>query len=658
MGIMVINFAGGFANNIYNFCMGYALAKELNYSIVFDITNIICGYRLDYFDIPDYKKIVHHWHGSVQAIDKGMEIWPYSCMPFNYISQKEYASIEDAVKLNNYGSNLAVADWHSLFDRYRYWWKYKDEIIAMFRLRDETDHPNIMAFRESIKNRVSVGVHLRRCGVDTVSYNIDVTDDYYRSAVVYFRRLFGSKALFCVFSDDIRYAMSVLGDSEDIRYIHFLGYEDADFEEFICLSLCDHRILNNNSTFSSAAEMINENLDKISIYQGDLNESLSIRKQLRVITLYIKLFFSKKREDKIRRIALRDRRRHEVPFGRRKIDLYRNRYEYSEKKYSTKRVSDIMQVEDTIDNAEKILGCIQRCELDFPLVDLQTEKQLRYKKFVALYLAKDYQSALSLGDNIWADYRDCEEFLHLYADLLIRFGYKKESQGLLRNSTSDKNIGLSEARSKTTFILDIGLATSCADYCFGMVELGSCLSKFGFNTYVIEHPRDDFNRAYIKEDQDFRNYLGVNMGFKCYEYCDDVLNRILKEIASELVVIVSRNPRLFDDKKKDENIKYVFFDFSDEFDPERCFFDNTILGEAQIMLNFADYVLTRHPENYRSILGHERSIISYKNENYEMPFYEIDGRYKHFCAHRMSERTMNIANALINTFKKCNPISD
>ena len=62
----------------------------------------------------------------------------------------------------------------------------------------------------------------------------------------------------------------LLGKDDSIYYVHFCGYDDADIAEFICLTLCDHRVLSNSSTFGRLADELNGKKGRYTFYQGDI----------------------------------------------------------------------------------------------------------------------------------------------------------------------------------------------------------------------------------------------------------------------------------------------------------------------------------------------------------------------------------------------------
>lgn len=65
--MVIVGLSAGLANQMYEYAAGYALAKELNQELVLDISACVKssrGYMLDFFSIPDTKKIVYYGNDS------------------------------------------------------------------------------------------------------------------------------------------------------------------------------------------------------------------------------------------------------------------------------------------------------------------------------------------------------------------------------------------------------------------------------------------------------------------------------------------------------------------------------------------------------------------------------------------------------------------
>ena len=141
-------------------------------------------------------------------------------------------------------------------DRKKYFDKYWEEIKHIFTLKHP--HREVEKFKRLIRGKTSVGVHIRRGDMLLADFATAMKDDYYRASAAYCREKY-ENCIFCVFSDDITFAKQLLGQDSSVYYVHFYGYDDAALLEFICLSLCNHRILSNSSTFSKLADELNTN---------------------------------------------------------------------------------------------------------------------------------------------------------------------------------------------------------------------------------------------------------------------------------------------------------------------------------------------------------------------------------------------------------------
>lgn len=65
--MVIVGLSPGLANQMYEYAAAYALANELKQELVLDISECIKasrGYMLDFFSIPDTRKIVYYTNDS------------------------------------------------------------------------------------------------------------------------------------------------------------------------------------------------------------------------------------------------------------------------------------------------------------------------------------------------------------------------------------------------------------------------------------------------------------------------------------------------------------------------------------------------------------------------------------------------------------------
>lgn len=631
--MVVTRLSAGLANAIMEYSTGYALAKELNTELVLDIgecQNSAWGYVLDYFNIPINLKYTYNttnidvWgHTSIESI-------PLKLRDGKRILQlAQYHSIDQASSF--FDENVYLSDFFFVPEYYyeKYWTELRNNFIW------RGTNPNIDAFKQMINGRISIGVHFRRGDMLYADFAINISDEYYKAAIEYCRHHIDRNALFCIFSDDIEYAEQLLGRDENIRYIHFLGYDDADLEEFICLSLCDHRIMCNNSTYSRVADRINGNPRRYSIIQGNLNEK------------YIDYLASGFRyvENECKNILRRWMGRPTVPrnqvrVGRVIINRYSKRYSKIDHGLSRKNIDQLLHCEINRDNALDVLKSIQSLELNHIDMDPTTENPLRYRKFLCYYEIGDFESAIQQADSIWSCYIGDNSFRHQYAEVLSKLDMTEEMECISRNVIHN-----------IQFIIFPGVNTSYSVSLTGMGELAVALAKMGNRVVIVEQPSDDTEEAYIKSHKEMTNRHEVPYGCEQYLW-DEVIDEGIVNFICDMkahkgmdwkTIVISRNKEVFSERLDD--VIYILPDERDKTDPEAdAFKRRSSMEDIYDMSMQADYILTSVPSTYSDGV----KLIKWENENDQFPYWKYDKPWQWHCMHRLSKRAIAMAETIVD----------
>lgn len=168
-------------------------------------------------------------------------------------STRYYESIYD---LNPFKSYYLLGTWGNE----KYFKDFSDEIKSQFKFREELSGINLEIQKE-MQACESVSIHFRRGDFISVGANL-ISNEYYYKAIEYMESCLGA-CTFYVFSDDIDYAKSVLGEAEKFKYVNWNIGKDS-YKDMQLMSKCKHNIIA-NSTFSFWGAYLNENPEKIVI---------------------------------------------------------------------------------------------------------------------------------------------------------------------------------------------------------------------------------------------------------------------------------------------------------------------------------------------------------------------------------------------------------
>jgi hypothetical protein len=611
--MVIVRLSPGLANQMMEYAAGYSLAMKMKEELVLDIS--LCwksqkGYLLDIFNIPDYKKIIYFpidsehmkyldFYGIPEKLRERVVIYSKDGKngTFKYVSLKQDLRTEH--------KEIYMCDY--FFDRAKYYDKYWKKIKHNFTLKYSMRE--VEQFHILIKNKVSVGIHIRRGDMLLADWAVKMEDNYYKAAVVYIKKKLG-KCIFCVFSDDIEYAKKIFGTGESIYYIHFLGYDDADIAEFVCLSLCDHRILSNSSTFGKFADELNGKSSRITLYQSsyfDSNTSLGRFNIKRFSWLYDK-FYGK-------RLKLNSGKNDTI---------YKKRLEY------------ILRANVTEYNCKRILNEICKISLNTYEMTKEDEKQLLYIKFNALVENGEYDNSLTVAYRIYEDYIDNEKFRKNLIKSLNAVGAYKEAK-LEEKYNYDKK----------HFIIIPDVKTVASSQQYGLIEVGIALHHMGHKVSFILKPLENQGEEYyVKNNTILANRMGISLG--CYQY-------LKKEILSEGVIefynklpendlfIITRDTDFCGQKFPGKNIKYIFPDYTDWRDAESRHGKRIPQENVEYLYNNSDIIVTMNEMQIKK----NQKIIVWNDNDHKEDYWISDERWKFGDLHRISERTICMVEAII-----------
>jgi hypothetical protein len=267
--VITVKILGGLGNQLCVYALGYSLSKLRNEELVLDVSDYDNGYArpyaLDAFNLPVYKKLTYKQTNLYRLKPENLPVQlknSYDCI---IEENNTLQNLDDVNKmLGDAKNSYIIGYWlnKKFFDG------YQDEIENIFSVPMFVS-PRMHSFSQLIKNQTSVAIHIRR--TDYVGLGLTSDSCFYKAAIAYIQSIH-SDAVFYFFSDDIQFAKNEFGDYINFYYIQTFGWRDADIDEFLFLSMCNHRILSAGSSYGEWAVRLNKNHNSIDVVaQSDVD---------------------------------------------------------------------------------------------------------------------------------------------------------------------------------------------------------------------------------------------------------------------------------------------------------------------------------------------------------------------------------------------------
>jgi hypothetical protein len=226
---------GGIGNNLFQIAAGYALS--LNHK-----RDYICS-----------TKEIHHTHNPLTCyrnnILRNIKFFDDS-LPFEMYQEINFEYKE----INPTHNNLKI---YGYFQSEKYFENYKNEIIDLFKIDDDTKIKLYEKYNDIINNENTCSVHIRRGDyVNLQNYHPLQSIDYYKSA---FSKL-NKDTHYIIFSDDLNWCKDNFKFLSNVQFID----GNKDYEDLYLMSLCKNNIIA-NSSFSWWGAWLNQNKNKVVI---------------------------------------------------------------------------------------------------------------------------------------------------------------------------------------------------------------------------------------------------------------------------------------------------------------------------------------------------------------------------------------------------------
>ena len=239
--MIIIKIMGGFASQLKKFIMGYSLAKYKKTELILDLSDYAKGYfrpyQLCHLDLPKCKIFLdENYLKELQIIkirdSNGMQ--KMLSGNGNYLIDRELDCYEDFVK-----------------EHKEFFINIHSPLIDTIKLKEESSF--LQTFKKRIKGNLSTAVHIRRGDFVKLGWNDESI--FYKAAIMKLREE-NPEMKFFFFSNDLQWAQDTFGMDEKFYYVNSLKGSYGDLEEFFCMSLCDYRILSQQSGYSIIANLI------------------------------------------------------------------------------------------------------------------------------------------------------------------------------------------------------------------------------------------------------------------------------------------------------------------------------------------------------------------------------------------------------------------
>ena len=254
----VITFQGGLGNQMFQYLF-LNLIKQFGYETYADIslynkTKMHGGFILnDVFEIelpqPESSLIL----SNNKLLKKILE---FGILNHIVVFEENF----NYNKLSKYKIKRLIGDWQEQ----KYVEPIYGRITELFKFNESHLSEKVKEIALQINEKNTVAVHVRK-GDYTDHKNKNIfglcSDSYYFNAIKIIKNQLIVNLIFYIFSDDIHYAKSLIGNKSNYIYIN----SNSEIDDLFLMHKCKHQIIA-NSTFSWWGATLNNNVNKVVIY--------------------------------------------------------------------------------------------------------------------------------------------------------------------------------------------------------------------------------------------------------------------------------------------------------------------------------------------------------------------------------------------------------
>ncbi|MDC2970490.1 alpha-1,2-fucosyltransferase [Candidatus Pelagibacter sp.] len=285
--VIIVNLKGGLGNQMFQYALGYTLAKKKKVPLFFDLRlmeeekikpsprNVPRDFDLDIFGIK--KEIV-----SKKDLIKIIQF------PNNYRLRKYISIILDKLNLFTFYEKKRVFNQRifknsfkniyldGLWQSEKYFKDIRDEILQIYNFEKINKKEKNINFLKKIDFSKSVCLNVRRTDfINNPEHNV-VNINYYKNAYTNFKNILGDNFKIYVFSDDLEWCKKNL----KFNNIEFVEHEYAGFKfyDYLYLMSSFKNFIIPNSSFGWWACWLSKYTDKVIMtperWSGLVDESL------------------------------------------------------------------------------------------------------------------------------------------------------------------------------------------------------------------------------------------------------------------------------------------------------------------------------------------------------------------------------------------------
>lgn len=251
---------GGLGNQMYNYAMGYALAKKYSEEMILDISAykysprpfVLDSMKLSYPCKSIFAPLANNKLGRMFA--RAIRIaYTNRYGVCKWIKEQESSRNKYFDYDFSHRSSLYIEGY---WQNYRYFDDYREELWDEFAPKDDILSVECNELMSRIGSEESVAIHIRRGDYEAAWC---IGDDYYSKALSLISERV-SLAKYYIFCEDLDVANEYIKLLPNATYVT-KKYQLNDIEEFFVMSACKHQIIA-NSTYSWWAAYLNRNRRK------------------------------------------------------------------------------------------------------------------------------------------------------------------------------------------------------------------------------------------------------------------------------------------------------------------------------------------------------------------------------------------------------------
>jgi len=255
--IAYITFQGGLGNQMFQYVFlkyietfGYKVFVDKS---LYNKTKMHNGFILD----KVFDSEIQFTEDSIFLLNNKFlkKIYEFGIFKKKVISEVNY----DFKVLKKYSEIRFIGYWQSekfigdIYKNINSFFEFKKRILSL----------SCLSILVNIENSNSVAIHIRKGDYSEIK-NSKIfglcSSDYYKKAIIRMHSLLNVELKYYIFSDDLKYAKSLLGDELAYNYVDI----NNESEELFLMHKCKHQIIA-NSTFSWWGATLNKNDNKVII---------------------------------------------------------------------------------------------------------------------------------------------------------------------------------------------------------------------------------------------------------------------------------------------------------------------------------------------------------------------------------------------------------